>query len=518
MTTSPRPEARRPRLRERSEAAKNSVAPAFNAAWATPTRRGRASVSLQSVNPVIAEPSAPARPRVRLASAARAIPEWPRRSPRASSSNVAVQAPRGMSVRTGCSGCPSQVPCRKFLTPGRAGPSASKKLLTAGCRRSAAESSQSCPSSQAVILRTTVGRRGSFANGGRESLDRGRLLRGPLKSLAKPPHTLFPRAARPLRCTNRVRSERPLIVVTPERLDRQSAGVEKRADLRGIPCARHESRPDRSLCPLLGAIEVAIPGLPEIAAGPSPRLADAQKAAGVPDPALGDLDPPAAPVKTFQHEASLGGKLIRDPPECSPPVPNDRPMGERIARSDDQIKSASEDGVAHVGRDEAGAGPGGAPTPSAREHLDGDVDSNRRSVTRERAGDPSQPAAGLQNPIGAPSPGETSPESQMRVRRGLLLVDGKDLAVVGPEVFDRHGSRCIPLPWRACSSSPARRRTCAVAAARSSESPDSGGRSNPAATTSTSSPLPRAAPFPSPAVCSSISAPEARRGASGRTR
>src|SRR6266508_1704786 len=42
MTTSPRPEARRPRLRERSEAAKNSVAPAFNAAWATPTRRGRA--------------------------------------------------------------------------------------------------------------------------------------------------------------------------------------------------------------------------------------------------------------------------------------------------------------------------------------------------------------------------------------------------------------------------------------------------------------------------------------------
>src|SRR6266508_1856691 len=82
MTTSPRPEARRPRLRERSEAAKNSVAPAFNAAWATPTRRGRASVSLQSVNPVIAEPSAPARPRARLASAARAIPEWPGRSER----------------------------------------------------------------------------------------------------------------------------------------------------------------------------------------------------------------------------------------------------------------------------------------------------------------------------------------------------------------------------------------------------------------------------------------------------
>src|SRR5712691_613742 len=132
----------------------------------------------------------------------------------------------------------------------------------------------------------------------------------------------------------RVRAERPLVVVTPERFDRQAAGVEKRADLRGIPGARHESRPDRWLCPLNGAIAVAIPGLPEIVAGPSPRLADAQNAAGVPDPSLGDLDPPAAPVKTFQHEASLGGKLIRDPPECSPPVPDGDPVGERIARGD----------------------------------------------------------------------------------------------------------------------------------------------------------------------------------------
>src|SRR6266542_4132957 len=452
MTASPRPEARRPRWRERSEAAKNSVALAFNAAWANPTRRGRASVWLQSVNPVIAEPSAPARPRARLASAARVIPERPRRSPRASS--------------------------------------------------------QSWPSSQAVILSTTVGRRRSLRERRLRESRPGLGSPGPFgisRNIASHPLStgcldLAMHEARPPARDGdqsfRVRPERPLVEVTPESLDRQAAEVEKRADLPGIPGACHESRLYPSLCPLRGAIAVAIPGLPEIAAGPSPRLGDAQNAAGVPDPALGDLDPPAAPVKTFQHEASLGGKLIRDLPECPPPIPDRRPVGERIARRDDQIEGASEDEIAHVRRDEAGSGPFGAPPPSAREHFDGDVDSNRRSVTRERAGDPSQPAADLQNPAGSPAPGETSPESQMRVRRGLLLIDGKDLAVVSPEVFDRHGSRCIPLPWRACSSSPARRRTCAAAAAHSSESRDSGARSNPAATRSSSSPLPRAAPFP----------------------
>src|SRR5262245_43642390 len=108
-----------------------------------PTRRARPPVSLQSVNPVTAEPTAPIRPITTAVSEARAHSLRSLPSAIRSNTNATVHAPSGTSVIAGCNGCPNHDPCRKSLIFRPAVPPASKALTTAGCTAPAVLSSQS---------------------------------------------------------------------------------------------------------------------------------------------------------------------------------------------------------------------------------------------------------------------------------------------------------------------------------------------------------------------------------------
>jgi hypothetical protein len=100
-------------------------------------------------------------------------------------------------------------------------------------------------------------------------------------------------------------------------------------------------------------------------------------------------------------------------------------VAEGIGRGHDEVEAAAEDGLPHVGGDEARSRRRREPARRSPEHLERHVDADRGRWLEERRRDSPEAAAELRILPGRETAGESLPERDVGPRRRLFLVEGR---------------------------------------------------------------------------------------------